>query len=222
MHPIAFNNATSPPPSLTLGKKIMKDNQTTNFETMIFCYSSLQCQTFSKIPIYSQLSSWNELPDSVRYHHNWITFKIVHTYIIKKYIIKKTVLTYHPYWNSYKKFTDDYFVLFFASNLHFDSSKLPFINGDSSGFFIYYSVFSLPNLMARKMLRPPLPPPPLASLPINNYLINDYLFLTHCLLFLKLLSATVLDRDKNRALALQYSLCQIHPTHINSNYCKRI
>jgi hypothetical protein len=75
MHSIAFNYA---PSSFS---DIWKKNDARDIEYQLrnqdlFTIPPYRIEFFRKIPIYSLPLAWNELPDSLRYQHNRITFKI--------------------------------------------------------------------------------------------------------------------------------------------------
>ncbi len=79
MHSIAFNYS---PPSFT-GVWIKK-NETRQLDYNLrikdlFVVPPFRIELFRKMPLYSLPSSWNELPDSLRYQHNRTTFKIALT-----------------------------------------------------------------------------------------------------------------------------------------------
>jgi hypothetical protein len=78
MHSIAYNYA---PLSF---REIWQTNGTRNNEynlrnNDLFILPNFRIELFKRLPLYSLPAIWNEQPDSLRYQHNRITFKIALT-----------------------------------------------------------------------------------------------------------------------------------------------
>ncbi len=78
MHSIAYNYAP------TAFNDIWPTNQRRNNDynprnNDLFSLPPFRIELFKKFPIYTLPSAWTELPDSLRYQHNRITYKIALT-----------------------------------------------------------------------------------------------------------------------------------------------